>query len=129
MRWSLGVLWWRNELTAGESQAAATKEMDEQRVIALLGRKDEPTDAVEEYWHYLGGALRAHGFNAEIARVAWNEHGWASALDELRREANKWHGQWVCAQYTALQWSRRGFPLRFLQVLDILRRSGARIAV
>jgi hypothetical protein len=30
-----------------------------QLVIALLGRKDEPTDGVEEYCRYPGEALRA----------------------------------------------------------------------
>src|SRR6266849_3699007 len=55
-----------------------------ERCIALLGRRDEPTDAVEEYCSYLGAALA---------------------------------------------WSRRGFPLRFLRILRILRASGARVAV
>ena len=36
--------------------------MSAQRIIALLGRKDRPTDAVEEYCHYLGQALMEHGF-------------------------------------------------------------------
>ncbi len=30
--------------------------------IALLGREDEPTDAVEEYCCYLGSTLRKHEF-------------------------------------------------------------------
>ena len=33
--------------------------MEGRRILALLGRPDEPTDAVEEYCRYLGGALRA----------------------------------------------------------------------
>jgi glycosyltransferase involved in cell wall biosynthesis len=32
-------------------------------------------------------------------------------------------------QYTALAWSARGFSLRFLSVLKVLRRAGARVAV
>ena len=38
-------------------------------VIALLGRKDEPTDAVEEYCRYLGSALELCGIELEIQRV------------------------------------------------------------
>ena len=32
-----------------------------QKCLMPLDRRDEPTDAVEEYCHYLCGALRAHG--------------------------------------------------------------------
>ncbi|HVS88671.1 MAG TPA: glycosyltransferase [Candidatus Acidoferrum sp.] len=98
-----------------------------QRCIALLGRRDEPTDAVEEYCRYLGAALRPHGF--ALARVPWHERGWSAALRELRGQSASWQGAPVLVQYTALAWSRRGFPLRFLRVLRILRASGARVAV
>src|SRR4029077_9338789 len=36
---------------------------------------------------------------------------------------------WVCAQYTALAWSAHGFPVRFLSVLNVLRRADARVTV
>jgi len=36
---------------------------------------------------------------------------------------------WVLVQYTALAWSARGFPWRFLRVLRILADAGARIGV
>jgi glycosyltransferase involved in cell wall biosynthesis len=100
-----------------------------QRCIALLGRRDEPTDAVEEYCRYLGAALRPHGFALELARVPWHERGWRAALRELRSQSASWRGTPVLVQYTALAWSRRGFPLRFLRVLRILRAAGARVAV
>jgi glycosyltransferase involved in cell wall biosynthesis len=103
--------------------------MKERRIIALLGRRDEPTDAVEEYCRYLGEALRAHGFEMELARVAWAERDWPAALRELREKARAWRGQWMLLQYTALAWSARGFPLRFLRVLRVLRDAGARVAV
>src|SRR6266852_3545854 len=103
--------------------------MKERRIIALLGRRDEPTDAVEEYCRYLGGALRAHGFEMELARVPWAERGWPAALRELRQKAGAWRGQWVLVQYTALAWSARGFPLRFLRVMSVLRDAGVRVAV
>jgi glycosyltransferase involved in cell wall biosynthesis len=99
------------------------------RVIALLGRRDEPTDAVEEYCRHLAEALVAHDIQLQFRRVPWNTHGWAASLDALRLQAGAWGGSWVLVQYTALAWSSRGFPRRFLQTLRLLRRSGARIAV
>jgi glycosyltransferase involved in cell wall biosynthesis len=100
-----------------------------QKCIALLGRRDAPTDAVEEYCQYLGEALRVHDFELEPARVAWLEDGWPAAMRELERQAAAWRGCWVLVQYTALSWSERGFPLRFLRVLRILRHAGARVAM
>ena len=100
-----------------------------QTCVALLGRRDTPTDAVEEYCRFLGAALTVHGYEMEIARVAWAERGWPAALAELKREATGWRGARVLLQYTALAWSRRGFPSRVLRVLDILRDAGARVGV
>jgi len=98
-------------------------------VIALLGRRDVPTDAVEQYCRYLGAALQPHDFQLEILRVPWEVHGWADALDALRLQAASWRGRWVFVQYTALAWSSRGFPYKFRSVLQILRSAAARIAV
>lgn len=103
--------------------------MSRQRIIALLGRRDQPTDAVEEYCHYLGEALQAHDYDLKIERVAWEEHGWAAAMHALRQPAKGWSGAWVLVQYTALAWSARGFPLRFPRVLKTLRAAGARVGV
>jgi glycosyltransferase involved in cell wall biosynthesis len=103
--------------------------MTAQRVIALLGRRDEPTDAVEEYCRHLGEALSAHNFQLQIRRVPWDEHGWAGSLEALRLQAEAWRGTWVLVQYTALAWSARGFPRRVLRVLRLLERAGARISV
>jgi glycosyltransferase involved in cell wall biosynthesis len=103
--------------------------MNERRIIALLGRRDEPTDAVEEYCRYLGGALHDRGFAMELARVTWADRGWPAALRDLRERAREWRSRWVLVQYTALAWSARGFPLRFARVLKELRDAGARIAV
>jgi len=88
-----------------------------------------PTDAVEEYCLYLGEALRAHDFDLELVRVSWVEDGWPAAMRELVRRAGAWRGRWVLVQYTALSWSERGFPLRFLRVLRILRQAGAQVAM
>jgi glycosyltransferase involved in cell wall biosynthesis len=98
-------------------------------IIALLGRKDEPTDAVEEYCHYLGSALKAHDFAMQIRRVPWEKHGWADALKALELQAAGWRGTWVLVQYTALAWSARGLPQKFIRVLRILKSAGAQVAV
>jgi len=98
-------------------------------VIALLGRKDEPTDAVEEYCRYLGTALVAHEIQLEICRVPWEIYGWPNALDALQHQAKNWRGVCVLVQYTALAWSSRGFPHRFLRVLKMLKSAGARVGI
>ena len=100
-----------------------------EQCVALLGRPDEPTDAVEEYCRYLSEALQPHDFDLQLARVNWAESGWRAALSQLGRKALGWRGQWVVLQYTALAWSKRGFPSGFLRVVRLLRRAGARIAV
>jgi glycosyltransferase involved in cell wall biosynthesis len=103
--------------------------MSGQRVIALLGRPDAPTDAVEEYCRYLSEALVAEGFELTIERLAWPESGWTRAVSALRRRAKGWRGAWVLVQYTALAWSARGFPLRFTRVLKTLKAAGVRVGV
>jgi glycosyltransferase involved in cell wall biosynthesis len=100
-----------------------------QKIVALLGRKDEPTDAIEEYCRYLGAALEAHDFHLELRRVPWPTHGWRDALYALKLQADGWRDTWVLVQYTALAWSARGFPQRFLRVMKILQACGARIAI
>lgn len=99
------------------------------QLIALLGRKDVPTDAVEEYCRYLGEALRVHGFQLQIRRVPWELHGWRQSLRALRLQSAGWGDTWIMAQYTALAWSARGFPLKFPRVLRMLKSAGARVAV
>lgn len=97
--------------------------------VALLGRRDRPTDGVEDYCTFLGQALEQRNVRLQLVRVAWDEKGWIGAFTELRRESVRWRGRWVLLQYTALSWSRRGFPFRALAALRILRRGGARVAV
>ncbi len=97
--------------------------------VALLGRKDEPVDGVEDYCTFLGEALARRGVKLTQVRVNWVDQGWLVALRRLCRDAAEWRGRWVLLQYTALGWSKRGFPGWALMVLRTLRRSGARIAV
>lgn len=98
-------------------------------VVTLLGRRDEPTDAVEQYSIHLGEALRTHDFAMEILRVPWQERGWPIALRNLQQRSAEWRGRWVILQYTALAWSPRGFPIGVARVIKILRAAGARIGV
>ena len=99
------------------------------RAIALLGRRDEPTDGVADYCHALAPALRKRSVDLEIVRVPWEERGWGEVMRWLSRESRRWSGEWVLIQYTALAWSRRGFPVRVHQVLKLLQRTGVRCAV
>jgi glycosyltransferase involved in cell wall biosynthesis len=119
----------RRDIGSGSPYHEPSTQMNEQRIIALLGRRDEPTDAVEQYCRYLGEALRSHGFAMQFERVAWNEQGWSAALRELRQKARGWRDCWVLVQYTALAWSGRGFPLRFLPVLNRITHAGARMGI
>jgi glycosyltransferase involved in cell wall biosynthesis len=100
-----------------------------ERWVALLGRNDTPTDAVEDYCRYLGGALEGHGISLNLMRVRWAEKGWRGALRELRKEAEERPGSWFLLQYTALSWSQRGFPLRVPGLIRFLKNHGARCAV
>jgi glycosyltransferase involved in cell wall biosynthesis len=47
----------------------------------------------------------------------------------VSRECTGWRGKWVLVQYTALAWSRRGFPFFALAVLATLHHRGARVAL
>ena len=97
--------------------------------IALLGRRDTPADGLQDYCTFLGEALARHGVQLKFARVEWVERGWIPALSQVWRESTNWRGKWVLLQYTAMGWSRRGFPLGALATLAIARGRGARCAV
>jgi glycosyltransferase involved in cell wall biosynthesis len=98
-------------------------------VIALLGRRDQPTDGVEDYCAWLGRALEHHGCALDLVRVSWDQTSWRAAMQPFEASAANWREKWVLVQYTALAWSRSGFPVRFLQVLWTLRRLGARSVI
>lgn len=98
------------------------------RLILLLGKRDTPADGVQDYSEYLAEALRRREIQTDIARVDWHSEGWVRALQKLSDQGAKWNGAWVILQYTALSWSRRGFPLGALAVLRNLRRQKLRCA-
>lgn len=96
------------------------------RLVLLLGKRDTPADGVEDYCEYLAETLRRREIQTHIARVDWHSEGWIRALQKLRAQDAKWNGAWVILQYTALSWSRRGFPLGALAVLRRLRHQKLR---
>jgi hypothetical protein len=100
-----------------------------ERCVALLGRRDEPTDAVEEYCQYLGPALEAQGVSLELERFPWCEVGWRKAFARMEQQAGHWKNCWVLIQYTALAWSGRGFPMRVLSLVQFFREHGVRCGV
>jgi glycosyltransferase involved in cell wall biosynthesis len=99
------------------------------RLILLLGKRDTPADGVQDYCEYLAEALRRREIQTDIARVDWHSEGWIHALQKLSDQGAKWNGAWVILQYTALSWSRRGFPLGALAILRSLRRQKLHCAV
>ncbi len=97
--------------------------------MAVLGRRDEPTDAVQEYCEYLGDALNRQGIPLELYRVRWLELGWRSALRELENKIATSPEAFFLVQYTALTWSRHGFSWRVLSVIRLLKNNSARCIV
>jgi glycosyltransferase involved in cell wall biosynthesis len=95
---------------------------------ALLGQRDSPTDGVEDYCRYLSEALRPGHFVVEIVRLRWEEIGCAASVRELREKARSSAISWFLLQYTALAWSRRGFPTRIVSIVKSLKKN-ARCAV
>ena len=103
--------------------------MSAKRIVALVGRRDEPTDGVADYCAWLGGAIGRYGYEFETFRVDWLERGWRAALADLQEKSVAWHGCWVLLQFTTLAWSRRGFPLQAPRILDALGKSGVHCGV
>jgi len=103
--------------------------MSAERIIALLGRRDEPTDGVADYCDWLGGSLAGCGYQLETVRVNWLELGWRAALAELEKKSVEWRGEWVLLQYTVLAWSKRGFPAHTPRIVSRLKKSGVRCGI
>jgi glycosyltransferase involved in cell wall biosynthesis len=118
---------WSEEfpLMAAKENTIAKKET----WIALLARRDTPTDGVQDYCAFLSRALGTKGIQMALVQVRWMEDGWLRGLRQLWRQSARWQGQWVILQYTALAWSRHGFPFGAIATLAILRRRQVRFAV
>jgi glycosyltransferase involved in cell wall biosynthesis len=97
--------------------------------LAVLGQRDEPTDAVEEYCQYLAKGLLKQGIELTVLRLPWKERGWADAFGELQVKMRDLQVKWVLVQYTALAWSQRGFPTRISALVRAIKDGGARCAM
>jgi hypothetical protein len=102
---------------------------DHRRWVALLGREDEPTDALEDYCSLLAQSLHKRGYSLQISRIAWAEQGWRRALKDADKRFAEQQGGWALVQYTALAWSRRGFPLYFARMIDNLKGAGIHVLI
>lgn len=97
--------------------------------VALLGRQDEPTDGVRDYCELLSQAFARRGMQLDTVALRWDVDGWRKALGTLWKASRGWSGRIILLQYTALMWSRRGFPVGALAALAILKIRGARVCV
>jgi len=104
---------------------ASSSSSASRQAVALLGLRDEPTDAIEDYCANLAEALSQRSWSLRLVRLPWPERGWARALGWLWGESAAWRRQVVLVQYSPLQWSRRGWPQGLLAVLAVLRLRGA----
>ena len=102
---------------------------DYRRCVALLGREDEPTDALEDYCKRLAQSLYERGYYLEISRIPWDEQGWSSALGDANKRLVEQECGWALIQYTALAWSRHGFPLRFIRMIKCLKDVGMHVLI
>jgi glycosyltransferase involved in cell wall biosynthesis len=97
--------------------------------LAVLGQRDVPTDGVGEYCHYLDAALSKHAIQLSPIRVPWASAGWQKAIAQLEQPIREMKPEWALIQYTALGWSRRGFPLQLTRMLGAIKKAGVRCAV
>ena len=112
-----------------EEQPPERAKSEKLSIVALVGRRDEPTDGVRDYCAWLGGALKQRDVEFETVEVRWDQQGWLAALANFWRRSAAWHGRWVLLQYTALMWSRRGFSLAVPMILWMTRKRGCWTAV
>ena len=98
-------------------------------VVALLGRPDSPTDGVADYCGFLRRALERRDVDLKIVHAPAVEENWFRCLPQLWRVSAQWRGKWVLLQYTALAWSRRGFPVQAVAAILLMRARGLRCGV
>jgi len=99
------------------------------RWVALLGRQDEPTDALIDYCSFLSTALAEYCVQLDREQVSWYRMGSFRAFAKLWNQSVEWSERWVLLQYTALGWSRRGFSFRILISLIILKLRRVKCAI
>src|SRR6202140_1785144 len=97
--------------------------------MAILGRREAPTDGVRDYCCYLRDGLVNEGVNLTLTQVRWAEIGRRASRQELLEAVKGKQSTFFLLQYTALSWSQRGFALPVVGILKLLKRNGARCAV
>lgn len=97
--------------------------------MAILGRREVPTDGVHDYCCYLQDALANEGVNLTLTQVRWAEIGRKASRRELLEAIEGKENILFLLQYTALSWSRRGFAVPAVGILKLLKKNGARCAV
>jgi glycosyltransferase involved in cell wall biosynthesis len=97
--------------------------------MAILGRRDVPTDGVQDYCCYLRDALANEGVNLTLTQVRWAEIGRKASRQEFLEAVKGKQNIFFLLQYTALSWSRRGFALPAVGIVKLLKKNGARCAV
>lgn len=102
---------------------------EELKILALTGPRDPISDGVWDYCSRLASALRPHDIDIETYAVNWNKRGWLATLATLRRSLATARKDWVLLQYTAMGWSRRGFPFGAVAAAIAAKRSGTRLGV
>lgn len=112
-----------------DSDGKDARAVDCMDVGVLLGRRDTPSDGVEDYSIRLAEALEKLGHPVELCRAQWDSIGTRAAMNSLRAELTSTRRDWILLQFTHLMWSRRGFAYRALQAARIARGSGSKLAV
>ena len=64
-------------------------------LVALLRRRDEPTDALRDYCDWLVEALARRAVCLELQEIAWEREGWLRALVRLWLQSKQWRDRWV----------------------------------
>lgn len=132
--WSI-LLWGRNgrlplaRWTVLFPGFTAPVKTEQRKILALTGRRDLLSDGVWDYCSRLSGALCSHGFETELIEAGWEQAGWLSAFRSLRSKLSGMRHEWVLMQYTAMAWSRRGFPFGALAIAWAAKNTGTRLAV
>ena len=98
-------------------------------VALVLGKRDSPTDALDDYSRLLAAALQDRGHSVKIARCEWDVKGWRRSLRSLRDTLAAGRPRWVLIQYTHLMWSRHGFPQMALAIAWVARRAGSKVGI
>jgi glycosyltransferase involved in cell wall biosynthesis len=98
-------------------------------LVMLLGRGEVPADGVADYCGNLATALKPFGVETNIERLDWSGEGWLGALKKLWGSTRRDGNPTFVLQYTALSWSKKGFPMGAAAAMAILRMRGARCGV